>query len=251
MINVKSEKDIVKMKRGGEILANVLWECMQSVKPGVTEEEIDKLADRLINKYGAKPAFKMVDGYSHATCISTNEVVVHGIPSDYKFEDGDVVGVDCGVFFEGFNTDMSESVRVGGNRNDEIDKFLEKGKRALEKAIEQAIIGNRVGHISKTIQDIVEGSGYSIVRSLVGHGVGRELHEDPEIPGFLDKKLDKTPELKEGMTIAIEVIYNMGDQDVVYSNDDGWTISTKDGLMSGLFERTVAIAKNGPIILTK
>lgn len=250
MIDIKTEQDINKMREGGKILAKVLFECLSNIKPGVTEREIDEMADNLIEKYGAKPAFKMVDGYSNATCISTNEVVVHGVPSYYKFEDGDIVGIDCGVFYEGFNTDMSESIVVGQSRNKKIDEFLRIGKNALDKAIDEAVIGNRVGHISKTVQDIVEGSGYSVVRSLVGHGVGKELHEDPEIPGFLDKKIQMTPELKEGMTIAVEVIYNMGEPDVVYSSDDGWTISTKDGSLSGLYERTIAITKKGPIILT-
>jgi methionyl aminopeptidase len=256
MIKLKKESEIEKMKKGGNILALVLNECLANVKPGVSEKRIDELADKLIAKYGAKPAFKMVDGYEHATCISTNNVVVHGIPSDYRFKKGDLVGIDCGVYYDGLNTDMSETILVSTQnsklktQNYEKLKFLETGKKALEEAIKQAEIGNRIGQISKTIQEIVEAEGYAIVRSLVGHGVGIELHEDPEVPGFLDKKIEKTPKLVDGMTIAIEVIYNMGQADVVYSKDDGWTIATKDGSVSGLFERTIAITRNGPIILT-
>ncbi|MDO8460991.1 MAG: M24 family metallopeptidase, partial [bacterium] len=131
-----------------------------------------------------------------------------------------------------------------------IEEFLYAGKRALEEAIKQAKVGNRVGHISKTMQDIIESSGYSIVRSLVGHGVGRSLHEEPEVPGFLVGDILRTPVLKEGMTLAIEAIYNMGERDVAYANNDGWTIKTKDGSLSAVFEKTIVVARKGPVILT-
>lgn len=258
MVDLKSPEEIEIMRQGGKILAEVLREVLENVRPGVTELDLDALADRLIVKAGGEPAFKKVKGYKHATCISTNNVVVHGIPSDRKFEIGDVVGIDCGVFYKGLNTDMSETRRVSSvnnqqltsNNEDEIDKFLKTGKHALDEAIKTAVIGNRVGHISKTIQDIVEAEGYSVVRSLIGHGVGKKLHEDPEVPGFLNKKIEKTPLLKKGMTIAVEVIYNMGGFEVSYSNNDGWTIITSDGSMSGLYERTIAITEDEPLILT-
>lgn len=258
MVDIKTKEEIETMKTGGKILADVLWEVLDFIKPGVTEKETDALADRLISERGGEAAFKKVKGYSHATCISTNNVVVHGIPSDYKFKEGDVVGIDCGVFYKGFNTDMSETVRVSTNnkqrlttKKDEIDKFLETGKRALDEAIKMAVLGNRIGHVSKTIQEIVEGGGYSVVRSLIGHGVGRKLHEEPEVPGYLTKKIDKTPKLLEGMTIAVEVIYNMGGFEVSYLNNDGWTIGTTDHSLSGVFERTIAIRSGSPLILTQ
>lgn len=250
MINYKTEKEIEVMREGGRILAEVLWEVLQKVKPGVSEIELDKMAEKLILKKGGKPGFKMVPGYNHTLCISTNETIVHGIPGTYKFKEGDVVGIDCGVFYKGFHTDMSETVSLGSLKNSEINLFLKTGKEALNKGIEKAILGNRIGDISKAIQEIIESSGYSVVRSLVGHGVGRELHEDPEVPGFLDKEISETPALKVGMTIAIEVIYNMEAPDVVYSQD-GWTIKTADGGISGLFERTIAITDKGTEILTK
>jgi len=252
MIKLKNSKEIGIMQKGGDILSLVLDECLRNIKPGVSEIEIDNLAEELIKKHGAIPGFKMVDGYFNSTCISTNNVVVHGIPTEYRFEPGDIVGVDCGVFLDGFNTDMSGTVVVPGKEDEKIKKFVDAGKEALDAAIKEAIIENRIGDISKKIQDIIEGkNGYSVVRSLVGHGVGRDLHEDPEIPGFLDKEIAKTAKLKEGMTIAIEIIYNMGDPEVLYVNDDGWTISTKDGSVSGLFEKTVAITIGGPQVLTK
>lgn len=254
MIRIKKREDIGKMKTGGKILAEVFLEVLKYVRPGVTELALDRLAGELIIKKGGEPGFKKVPGYVHTICTSTNDVVVHGIPTNYMFKEGDIVGVDCGVYYEGFHTDMAETTIVQNSefkiQNGEKKKFLETGKKALEEAIKVAKVGNRIGHISKTIQNIVEGSGYSIVRNLVGHGVGRELHEEPEIPGFLADSIKKTPLLIEGMTIAVEVIYNMGKKDVVYGNNDGWTITTKDGSLSAVFERTIAIVGNGPVILT-
>lgn len=253
MISIKTEKEIQAMAEGGKILANVLSEVLEAIKPGVSEKELDELADRLIVKSGGYPGFKRVSGYKNAICVSTNDVVVHGIPSDYKIKEGDVVGIDCGVFYKGFHTDMSETVRVPisslETQVDEIDKFLETGKRALNEAIKVATAGNRVGHISKVIQDIVEGAGFSVVRSLVGHGVGKKLHEEPEVPGFLAVPMKETPLLKKGMTIAVEVIYNMGGPEVVVDPDE-WTIRAEDKSISGVFERTLAITDNKPLILT-
>jgi len=251
MINIKTPNEISVMAESGRILAEVLSEVLLSVKPGVSELELDSLAERLIREKGAESAFKRVKGYRHAICVSTNDTVVHGIPTDYRFKVGDVVGIDCGVYYKGFNTDVAHTVRVKSQNYDDIDKFLKIGETALLEAIKQAKPGNRVGHISRTIQGIVEGAGYSVVRSLVGHGVGRQLHEEPEVPGFLTTKIENTPLLRQGMTIAIEVIYNMGKPDVIYSNDDGWTIKTKDKSLSGLFERTIAVTKDGPLVLTK
>jgi methionyl aminopeptidase len=178
---------------------------------------------------------------------------VHGIPSDYVLAEGDVVGIDCGVYYKGFHTDMSETRRVSKlkTEKDEVDRFIEIGKTALNEAIKEAVVGNRIGHISRTIQQIVEkNAGYSVVRSLIGHGVGKELHEAPEVPGYLVGNINRTPELLEGMTIAVEVIYNMGTHDVVLDRDH-WTIRTRDGKLSGLFERTIAITKDGPVMITK
>ncbi len=257
MIDLKTPKEIESMRVGGKILSDVMWEVVAQVKPGITEIEIDRLAEKGIVSRGGEPGFKKVPGYKHTICVSTNDVVVHGIPGSYKLKAGDVIGIDCGVFYQGFHTDMSQTLRVrsqmanGKWQIDKVDKFLENGERALNEAIKVAIVGNHIGHISKTIQDIVEKEGgYSVVRSLIGHGVGRELHEEPEVPGFLKGPIEKTPKLIVGMTIAIEVIYNMGKSQVMYGNDDGWTISSGDGSLSGVFERTVAITQQGPEVLT-
>ena len=180
---------------------------------------------------------------------------MHGIPTNYKLKEGDVVGIDCGVYYKGFHTDMAQTVRIKDKglriKEDEIDEFLKIGEKAMWEGIKAAKAGQRVGDISKAIQGIVEGQGYSVVKSLVGHGVGRELHEDPEVPGFLDGSILETALLEEGMTIAIEVIYNMGKSDVIYSGGDGWTIKSKDGSLSGLFERSIAINNGESLILTK
>jgi len=248
MINLKTKDEIKVMQKGGKILSEVMWELVSYVKPGVSEIELDRLAEKLIIEKGGEPGFKRVDGYKYTICVSTNDAVVHGIPSDYKLNEGDIIGIDCGVYLGGFHTDMSETVRVG-KVDEKTDEFLKIGKLALDEAIKQAVIGNRVGNISVTIEGIVENNGYSVVESLVGHGVGKELHEEPEIPGYLYSKIEKTPLLKEGMVIAVEVIYNMGKSDLVMDSD-GWTLRTKDGSLGGLYERTLAITKNGPLILT-
>ena len=261
MIHIKTPDQVKIMQYAGNILSDVLMTVLEHAKPGITELELDQMAEKLIRSRGGEPGFMRVKGYYHATCMSTNDTVVHGIPGKLRLQEGDVIGIDCGVYYKGLHTDMSESVRIkdglprfytgketGG---DKIDKFLVVGKKALDDAIKVAIPGNRIGHISKAIQDIVEHkAGYSIVKSLIGHGVGRELHEEPEVPGFLFGDILDTPILKEGMTIAVEVIYNMGTPEVRLDKD-GWSIKSKDGSLAGLYERTIAITNGEPLILTK
>lgn len=253
MIHIKSPEQIKIMQHGGHILATVLGEVMDNIQPGVTELEMDQYAEKRIRELGGEPGFMKVHGYHYTTCMSTNDVVVHGIPTTYAFKEGDIAGVDCGVYYKGFHTDMSDSKIVGGPKYKApvaVKKFLDVGKFALEEAIKEALIGNHVGHISRKIQQIVEKEGgYSVVRSLIGHGVGKELHEEPEVPGYLYGKLERTPILREGMTIAVEVIYNMGTDEVVLDNDH-WTIRTEDGELAGLYERTIAITKDGPLMIT-
>lgn len=243
-----SEK-IKSMSIAGKILGEVLDAILEAAKPGVSENDLDMLAQDLILKKGGKPGFKRVPGYKNTICISVNDVVVHGIPTSRILKEGDVVGIDCGVFLNGYHTDMAETIKVQSS-DDKIDRFLKIGRRALFEGIKQAKVGNRVGHISRAIQDTVEGAGYSVVRSLIGHGVGKKLHEPPEVPGYLSTTIDKTPELSEGMTLAVEVIYNMGKPEVMYGDDD-WTISTEDKSLSGLFERTILITDSGHKLLTR
>lgn len=243
------------MTHAGKILGETLTELVSWVKPGVTELEIDQKAEELIVKKGGEPGFKRVEDYHHTICISVNDVVVHGIPKRRKIHEGDVVGIDCGVYYNGYHTDMAETIVISDSKLRtkqlvSIDRFLATGKKALIAGILAARGGNRVGDISSAIQSIVEANSYSVVRSLVGHGVGRELHEEPEIPGYLEGKIENTPLLVPGMTIAVEVIYNMGKPNVIYEGSDDWTISSEDGSLSGLFERTIQITDGAPIVLT-
>ena len=253
---VKTEEEIEIMRQGGGILAAVMKETIKKARPGVTTKELDQFAEKLIREKGGKPSFKMVPKYNWATCMCVNNCVVHGVPNDYQLKEGDVLGIDIGVFHQGFHTDMARTIEIKNEKlktknEEEIEKFLETGKKALQRAISQARVGNHIGHISKAIQETIEGAGYSVVKTLVGHGVGRKLHEKPQIPGFLRGRIKDSPLLKKGMTIAIEVIYNLGEDEVVLKKSDGWTILTKDGSLSGLFENTLVIMKKRPIVLTK
>lgn len=248
---VKKPEEIEIMGRAGKILGEVLQSTLKMIKPGITELELDHHAEARILGKGGLPGFKKVEGYRHTICVATNDVVVHGIPSKRVLKDGDIIAIDCGVFLDGFHSDMAETVVVGKTKNKEIYKFLEAGKEAMYAGVRQAKPGNHVGDISKAMQQIIEHeNGYSVVRPLVGHGVGRDLHEDPQIPGYLDKKIEKTPLLEVGMTIAIEIIYNKGEPDVEYEGSDDWTIVSKDGSLSAVFERTIVITEAGPQLLT-
>jgi len=250
--NTKTPEQLDIMSRAGTMLGIVLEETLKQVRPGITELELDSFADKKIKELGGFPGFKKVDGYKHAICVATNDVVVHGIPSKRVLKDGDIIAIDAGVYLDGFHSDMAETVVVGKTQNREIYKFLEAGKQAMYAGIKEARPGNRVGDISKAMQDIIEKqNGYSVVRSLVGHGVGHQLHEDPQIPGYISGKIEKTPELVVNMAIAIEIIYNMGKQDVEYEGSDDWTIVSVDGSLSGVFERTIVITDNGPRLLTR
>lgn len=246
MINIYTPEEIALIRQGGCITACALKKALQKVSPGITTLELDKYVEDLIVAAGAKPSFKMEKGYHFATCMCVNDVVVHGIPTDYKLQKGDILGIDLGSYNQGFHSDASWSVVVGGEPNE----FLKTGEKALFAAIKACKPGKHIGDVSSAIQDIVEGAGYNCVRQLVGHGVGHKLHEDPEIPCYLQGNVQNTPEIKTGMVLAIEVIYNQGQSPVVYANNDGWSIVTRDGLPSGLFEHTVAIKADGPEILT-
>lgn len=241
------------MAEGGRKLARVRDETAGQIKAGMTTAEIDQIADKLIREEGGEASFKMVPGYKHATCININEEVVHGIPGKRIIEPGDIVGLDVGFFYKGFHTDTAVTIRVeelNSRRVEETDKFLETGRRALNRAIEQARVGKSIGNISTAMQDTVVKQGLSVVKALTGHGIGRNLHEEPPIPCFKVNSRDAERKIEEGMVLAIEVMYNAGGEDVRYKNDDGWTIVTADGKISGLFEHSVAITKTGPLILT-
>ncbi len=256
-IRIKTPEEIQIMAEGGKKLARVKNALKEAVKAGVTAADIEKLAMDLIHAEGAEASFAKVPGYSWATCINVNEGLVHGIPSrDMIFKDGDLVSIDVGVYFKGFHTDTSTS--VGINLSPENKKFLNIGQNALEKAISEVKAGNYIYNISQAIESTTEGAGYTTIKALVGHGVGRELHEDPQIPCFVPLasargkpgSVSDSPQITEGMVLAVEVMYAQG-KDKVEVLEDGWTIAMTDGKIAGLFEETVAVTGKGALVLTR
>ncbi len=250
MIPIKTEKEIAIMKKGGRILARVMAIVIENTQPGIKTKALDALAEKLIIKNGAKPSFKMVKGYNFTSCININDGLVHGIPGEYKIKTGDVVTIDLGAFYKGFHSDMARTFQVAPNSSTpSVNRFLKIGRLALKKAIATTHPGNHIGHISKAIQEVIEGAGYSCSRKFTGHGIGEKLHEKPKIPCFLEEKTKNTPRLKPGMVLAIEVIYSQGRPEIKLAKD-GWTAKTIDGKLGGLFENTVAITEAGSIVLT-
>ena len=244
-INVRTSEEIEIMRQGGLISKAALDAVLEKVKPGVTLLELDAVAEQTIKRLGATASFKTVDDYPFATCINVNEGIVHGLPSERVIEVGDILSIDLGALYRGFHTDLSYTLEVG---TDKETKFLAVGKKALELAITACVLGNTIGDIGSEIQNTIERAGYSVSRELVGHGVGKELHEDPYVPGYGRK--GKGLPLKEGMVLAIEVIYQRGRPALALEADD-WTIRTADKSLSALFEDTVAITKAGPLVLTR
>jgi methionyl aminopeptidase len=248
-ITIKTSSEMKIMKEGGKKLGQIKKKLIQKIKEGVSAAEIEELACSLIEKQDGKPSFKMVPGYSWATCININEGVVHGIPKKtIIFKKGDVVSIDLGIFYKGFHNDTSFSIAISPTKD--IKEFLKVGEKSLEAAIDQAIPGNRIYDISKAMEDVLKENKLQPVEALVGHGIGKNLHEQPQIPCFVSVKRDKTPIIPEGATFAIEVMYTMG-LPGIQVEEDGWTIKVKDDKISGLFEETVAISSNGPIVLTQ
>ncbi len=248
------QEKIHAMTEGGQKMGAILRELMDVSKSGVNLLQIEALAQKRIKEAGGVPSFPTVEDYRWATCLCVNEVIVHGIPVDRVLKEGDLFTVDIGMIYKGYHTDTGWTKIVSDHpesADPKLINFLHVGEDALWKAIDQARVGNRIGHISKTIGDIVQGAGFGIVKSLVGHGVGRELHEPPQIPGFLRGSVEHTLPLVAGMTIAVEVIYTMGKPEVYYPNDDGWSIATRDGSMTAVFEHTVEVTADRPNVLTK
>lgn len=246
MILLKTPEEIALMKESADILSQLFGYIKKYIKPGITTKEIDEKAEHFILSKGAKPSFKGYNNYPATLCISVNYQVVHGIPGNYILKEGDIVSVDGGVKYKGYHSDMAYTFCVG-NVHPSIKKLVEVTKQSLYLGIENAVEGKRIGDIGNAIQTFVESHGYSVVRDLVGHGIGKSLHEEPQVPNY--GRAGRGVKLKEGMTIAIEPMINMGKPDVVQESD-GWTIRTKDLLPSAHFEHTVAILKEKTEILT-
>ena len=234
------------MARAGRVVVDTLALIGENVRPGVTTAELDAIAEEFITSQGGYPTFKGYRGYPAATCISPNDMVVHGIPGPYELADGDIVSVDVGVTLDGFVADSAYTFAVG-EISIEAERLLETCLAALAAGVEQCRAGNRLSDISHAVQQVTESAGFSVVRSLVGHGVGRSMHEDPQIPNY--GQPGRGPLLAEGMTFAIEPMINASGSEI-YMHDDEWSISTADGSLSAHFEHTVAITEEGPRILT-
>ena len=246
MIIRKSAREIEQMAEAGAIVARTLELLAEHVRPGVTTGELDRVADEFIRAHGGVPTFKGYRGYPASICTSPNDMVVHGIPGEHRLASGDILSVDVGVTLGGFVGDSAYTFRVG-EVSEEADRLLAGCQAALAAGIEQARPGNHIGDISAAVQRVTEEAGFSVVRSLVGHGVGRAMHEEPQIPNFGDP--GRGPLLSEGMTFAIEPMINAGGPDV-YLARDRWSISTEDGSLSAHFEHTVAVTAEGPRVLT-
>ena len=246
MIIRKSPRELERMARAGDIVAETISHVGEQLAPGITTVELDEIAERFIVAHGGIPTSKGYNGYPAAICISPNDVIVHGIPDGRVIEEGDLVTIDVGVTLDGAIADSAYTFGVGAVEP-EAQRLLDVCQDALAAGIAEARLGNRIGDISHAVQVRVEDAGFSVVKSLVGHGVGRHYHEDPHVPNF--GEAGRGPRLSEGMTIAIEPMITMGRPDVLLG-EDGWTISSADGSIAAHFEHTVAILPEGPRILT-
>lgn len=244
MISLKNTDQIAKMRRSGHALEAVVEEVCAAVKPGVTTRHLDQLAARLIKKAGGVPSFLGYQGFPASLCTSVDQAVVHGIPDDTPLQEGSIIGLDCGMILDGWHSDMARTVGVGVI-SDEVQRLMDVTKQCFFEALKVCRAGNRVGDIGHAVQTYAEANGYGVVRALCGHGIGREMHEAPEVNNY------GTPghgmRLRPGMTIAIEPMINVGTWDVVI---DGWDVHTADGTLSAHYENTVLITKDAPEILT-
>lgn len=246
MIYLKSSNEIDIMRKAGRIVAETLAKIEEEIKPGITTKDLDRIAEEYIVSCGARPSFKGYHGFPATLCTSVNEEIVHGIPGDRVLQQGDIVSIDCGAFFQGFHGDAARTFPVG-RISPIAQKLIDVTRESFFKGLEFALIGNRVGDISHAIQSYVEPHGFSVVRDYVGHGIGKEMHEEPPVPNY--GKPGRGPKLAKGMVLAIEPMINLG----VYAakeKPDGWTVVTCDGKMSAHYENTVAILENGPELLT-
>ena len=246
MIHLKTEADLQLMREGSLILGKAHGEVARLIKPGIKTKELDRLAEEFIRDHGGVPSFKNYNGFPSSLCISVNEVVVHGFPGNYELREADIIAVDCGVYYKGFHSDSAYTYPLEGTSVENL-QLLDRTYESLYRGIEQAKAGNRIGDVAYAIQSYVESFGYGVVRELVGHGVGKNLHEDPEVPNY--GKRGKGVKIVAGMVIAIEPMINRGTRSVVQERD-GWTIRTADRKPSAHFEHTVAVHEDRTEILT-
>ena len=249
MINCKSQVELEKMRRSGHIVRQVLDTVASLVRAGVSTMDLERVAEERIKELGAKPAFKGYYDYPCVLCTSVNNEIIHGIPSEKRIlKDGDIVSIDCGVVLEGYYGDAAITVPVGGALAPELKKLLEVTEESLKKAIQEVRLGKTVGDVGAVVQEYVEANGFSVVRDFVGHGIGTRLHEDPQVPNFGVR--GHGTRLREGLVLAIEPMVNAGKPGARVL-DDKWTAVTEDGSYSAHFEHTVAVTRNGPLVLTE
>lgn len=247
MIVYKSPEEIEQMRRAGRIVADTIDELLDRVRPGVTTKQLDDIAERGIRGAGAIPSFKGYRGFPASICTSLNDEVVHGIPGKRRVNEGDILKLDVGAIWEGFHADSAVSVYVGDSPSDVVDKLLRVTEESLAAGISELRPGGRLSDVGNAVQQLVEGAGFSVVREYVGHGVGRLLHEDPQVPNYGDP--GRGPEIKPGLVVAVEPMVNVGDWRTNVLDDD-WTVVTADGSLSAHFEHTIAVTPDGPEVLT-
>ena len=249
MIIIKSSDEIQKIREAGKIVSEALCLAGEAVKDGMTTWELNELIEKVIVEHGARPSFKNYNGFPAASCISPNCIVVHGIPSQKVIlKEGDIVSVDVGAFLNGYHADAARTFAVG-NISAEARKLIDVTKECFYKGAAMAVAGNRIGDIGFAVQSHAEANGYGVVRELVGHGVGRNLHEEPDIPNF--GNAGRGRRLVNGMVIAVEPMINEGTADVDFDKVDGWTVRSRDRKLSAHYENTIAITPDGPILLTE
>jgi len=250
MMSYKTDAEIEIMRIGGEKLKIVMQQLIPHIRAGITTDDINVFAEKYIKEQGAEISFNKVEKYKWAVCVPINEQIVHTPPSRRILKNGDILTIDIGVYYKGFHTDHAITLVVGGKSSALVDRFLKVGREALNDAIQQAQIGKRIGHISEAIEKKITGAGFTIVKQLTGHGIGKTLHEDPFIPGYRAKSIEKTMKLQPGMTLALEVIYSMGSGEIAYEEDEEWSIVTIDKSISACFEHTIAITEKNTLVLT-
>lgn len=245
---IKTEQEIAIMREAGHKLARALYATLEQVKPGITPNDLDAFFVEQITAEGADPLFLGYHGFPKSICSSVNSEVVHGIPNNRPLEEGDIISIDSGLRWQGWCADMARTVAVGAI-TDDTQKLLTVTDESKTRGIEQMIAGNTIGDVGSAVQEYAESFGYGVVRSLVGHGIGKEMHEKPQLPNY--GKPGKGTKLEVGMVLAIEPMINIGGPEVELDEQDGWTITTLDGTLSAHFEDTVAITENGPEVLTR
>lgn len=246
MIIIKNDIEIEYMRSAGRLVGETLAKLEEVIKPGITTAELNRIAEEFITKHNAKPSFKGYHGFPASICTSVNDEVVHGIPARRVLQEGDIISIDCGAILNGYQGDAARTIGVG-KISKEAETLIKVTKDSFFKGVEKAVAGNRLTDISSTIQTYVESFHFSVVRDFVGHGIGRSMHEDPEVPNF--GRPGRGPKLRHGMVLAIEPMVNIGKYDVLVQ-PNGWTVVTEDGSLSAHYENTVAVLNNGPEILT-